>query len=227
MNQKTTIIITCFLITSALIGGGVLWYQQTIPHSTPTSVENTNQPTNQPTASGTVTPPTKTDCTDELDTTCWNTYTNKEYGFSFKFPNNWDVNKTGVYKGPVDDLVISSPLTMNNERGETVPVAKIKLGYNLNKNGNIIPQDLEIAGMGIAGTLEKEELFVVGSFFGKEFVYGGLNPFDPEDVTPETSGFVHLINANIFISFAFGAGGDNRGQYLILFEHIIKTLKEI
>jgi len=88
MNQKTTIIITCFLITSALIGGGVLWYQQITSHSTPTPVENTNTntQTTEPVTSGQVIPPTKTDCTDELDTTCWNTYTNKEYRFSFKFP---------------------------------------------------------------------------------------------------------------------------------------------
>ena len=62
---------------------------------------------------GTIILPDKTDCTDELDTECWNTYINRKIGYELKYPHRgWrfyddQVNKFGVFltewsDGPVN-----------------------------------------------------------------------------------------------------------------------------
>lgn len=75
------------------IGIGTWWVSQ---KSQPVTIPapNTNTIPTEPTISGTVIPPTNTDCTDELDTTCWNTYVNEEYGFSVSYPAKWVFSET-------------------------------------------------------------------------------------------------------------------------------------
>jgi|GEM_PF-1953375 len=100
--HKTIIFLAVALLGTICIAIGAWWVNQK-PHPVPTPVETTNATTQTPetTTSGQVIPPTKTDCTDELDTECWNTYINTEYGFSFKFPKEWLVIRneiSGQYK---------------------------------------------------------------------------------------------------------------------------------
>lgn len=82
MNQQAPVIIAGFIIAAILVGGGVLWYRQHT--TTPPPVERS--------ISGTVIPPTKTDCADELDTTCWNTYVNEEHGFELKLAKIFEID---------------------------------------------------------------------------------------------------------------------------------------
>jgi len=103
-SHKTLTFLVIALIGTVVISIGIWWVNQN--NQPPVVTINTNQPTNQPTASGTVTPPTKTDCTDELDTTCWSTYVNEEFGFSFKFPWGWE----GKYYKEIDSIIISQDI---------------------------------------------------------------------------------------------------------------------
>ena len=61
------------------------------------SKQNVNQNKNLPitnheqvaTAQSTIIPPEKTDCEDEMDVECWNTYRNEEWGFEVSFPEKF------------------------------------------------------------------------------------------------------------------------------------------
>ncbi|MFA5358268.1 MAG: hypothetical protein WC310_00400 [Patescibacteria group bacterium] len=91
--------ITIYLVLSILIltagAIGVFWYtkgksQPSVNQPVVNEVANTNQPTED--KSYEIIPPEKTDCTDELDTACWNIYRNNEYGFEFRYPKDVVVN---------------------------------------------------------------------------------------------------------------------------------------
>ncbi len=53
-----------------------------------TIISTTTSP-NISTSTEQITPSTKTDCQDELNTSCWNTYRNEKLGIEFRYPKQW------------------------------------------------------------------------------------------------------------------------------------------
>ncbi|MFA5075890.1 MAG: hypothetical protein WC480_00505 [Patescibacteria group bacterium] len=90
MNLKTKLIFAVLIFLMLFGLASVVWFIKTAFFSgQPLAVNSidVNQPTNQSASlSGQIIPPTKTDCADELDTECWNTYRNTKLGITFKFP---------------------------------------------------------------------------------------------------------------------------------------------
>src|SRR3989339_1485151 len=92
MLKKIVIIysILALLAIIAAVGAG-LWCQKNSNSGSIVAVDKDMEVVEE-TTSGEIISTEKTDCTDELDTACWNTYINKEYGFSFKYPEGWEVD---------------------------------------------------------------------------------------------------------------------------------------
>src|SRR3989339_1177263 len=96
MLKKIVIIYSILALLAIIVAVGAgLWCQKNSNSGSIVAVDKDVDITEE-TTSGEIIPTEKTDCTDELDTACWNTYVNEECGFSFKYPVGWTIVRNEI-----------------------------------------------------------------------------------------------------------------------------------
>ncbi|MBI5466112.1 MAG: hypothetical protein HY974_02375, partial [Candidatus Kerfeldbacteria bacterium] len=180
---------------------------------------NINQPTGDEVVSGEIIPPTRTDCADELDTECWNTYRNTEYGFEFKYPGGWGAEKSTNNQRKI---YINSDTLKENEWG--IINEGLQLGVLISQNNS---QDTDISidkfdfGMQV-GPLKETKDVVINSKTAKVFVFEGLNFLAfPENTDIILSSHLEYRDYKRIISININTGGKNRYLNYDLFRDII------
>ena len=231
MIKKTIIIYGALAFLALLILGGVGWYVKT---QQPVVIP---PPSGEDKATGVVIPPATTNCTDELDVECWQTYRNEQYGFEFRFPGGWRVDDPGVEaeRGPVDDFLLSTPNFIRNKDSYIEDGAVIRFQISANDSGEVSLKKLEFDGMGLIGKQIKNEVFNIGKFLAKEMVtegneYPGYDPLtDTDNIAAQPVKILSLfalLSKNLSISLFFNTGGGNRHYYLTTFEAIMNTFQD-
>ncbi|MFA6533599.1 MAG: hypothetical protein WCT37_00335 [Patescibacteria group bacterium] len=108
-------VLTYLILTLAILFFGGLFIYFYRPAVQPVVNTNTNVNLNQPSTAAQIIPPAKTNCTDKLDTACWNTYRHTEYGLLFKYPREAIVNGGRLIVGEADiDVKYISFKFLNN-----------------------------------------------------------------------------------------------------------------
>ena len=65
-----------------------------------------------------------------IDTSDWKTYTNKEYGFSLKYPGEWDVDSSYIYTGNSKAISFINKNYKKSNDLEVFPEISIEYGNN-------------------------------------------------------------------------------------------------
>jgi len=112
MNKAWIVIIT-IVITVAVVGGGAYYYLNNKAEEEKAELENTIDELEQKVQD------VQTDTSDadssatttEDETADWQTYTNEEYGFSFKYPADWEISKKTFSEQGGKILTLISPET--------------------------------------------------------------------------------------------------------------------
>ena len=126
--------ILALLAIIAAVGAG-LWCQKNSNSGSIVAVDKDVDITEE-TTSGEIIPTEKTDCVDELDTACWNTYVNKEYGFSFKYPEGWEAkncfyDRVNILVTNESSLDCNTPWNLLNSNRVFSILEDVKLDHNI------------------------------------------------------------------------------------------------
>jgi len=92
--NKAWIVIIAIVITAAVVGGGAYYYLNNKAEEEKAELEDS-----------------ETSATTTDETADWQTYTNEEYGFSFKYPADWEISKKTFSEQGGKILTLISPET--------------------------------------------------------------------------------------------------------------------
>ncbi len=171
MIKKIALIYGLLAIVLVALAGGAAWY---FNKPTPVAIDDTI-------------PPTATDCTDELDTRCWQTYRNEEYGFEFKFPAGWEVESDSQY---IDGSLYALVFTTYRTPVERLPflVVREKWSYQNEK------EEINDSGSPFTKVIQEGDV-TVGGAAGKQLTYSTDIGINFQKTIIQTSDFVFVFDS--------------------------------
>ncbi len=225
--KKNLIIGIIVLIT--LVGGVVLWNQKSNQRNTKqqTKKEVVGQTQEQKIVQKKET--TKEQTTDQnqtidselkpeekIDTSDWKTYRNKEYGFEFKYPRNWEVIKLKNVTTPLYDGLLLNVVPIKR------PVNN-KLIFDINKfNTTLSPKEWYINNIDNPDNnpAEFDEIIKVNNF---ETYHVSSNKNDA------SGSYVIKISPNLILLLGFQSSSDDYDftEYIPYFKTMVWSLKSI
>jgi len=220
-----TVILVLFLILS-LAGTGYLAYQNMQLTKQITQMKVTPIPTAYVSPNPiSYTSPTPTSTADP--TAGWKSYTWQ--GFSFKYPNDWDLNTRNSI-GSIEELVVT-PKNQPNDPGVTSLFVEVmtedqNIKYNLNIDMNTNTQFEEWLNKPASNNTQERKFKLVNSKLGDldavQFVSQTLSG-DPTEPSYNVNTWLNKDKVNYY--FVLGPDKERVNQFLPIYNQILSTFK--
>jgi len=210
LNEKVIILSTLALVLSLGLFGCV---------KTQKPVVNTNQNQNTNTKVEANANTNVATTTEEIDTSNWKTYRNEEYGFEFKYPEDWKIDFLSNGQASIFNLNLFKWGPTQREGTEFFDGGSFKVSIFKIDNGVSLEKWLKI--------INKEVAFNKASFQGYNVMqYIGKIRYGDREIEKSKVNNIYFIGSdNLVYNLYIYSVGDSLDNYFKQLEKILETFK--